>query len=621
MVDTQVNKAPRASKSFLAVGPTLHYSHQNVVMCWLLALVVFLSACVLWSKIVSGTFWDFEMESLMNPKSWSLAGAVTNGAGIFEYPWQILVLGLLIGLLGFVPALVSQLMSFRYSLPFVLGLVFLGNLPLFAVCVLISCIGAASRLFRFRSRIIAIALCTVPQLVYLGFFGGVHNIGLIKLGFSYAPWICALVTGLAIAGVVLGIGHFTRYKPGLIWIVSAVVLGCAFFTFCFKVGFTELDYQLYTAEYNPREVTEFSTHSLTDALDKTILDPDVRKDLVGAYFLPTDPILLRAELKDLIKAQLRYDKWPNWFMVPEELRYQRKREELIDKYNTFISKHGKSERAGIALYYKGILSEYSPDLNLIERERLCFYSDYAFEHSREIWSELYRRFDDSAESVEARWRMAIHWAGRGLFEEADKLLKEAESMAAEFLGEFEEGGNGQDSFLSPFQPPADTAMTKYRLTDAERRIKELRLLISEQNRSGNKKSSQRLAEFVRLNPYGLYYLHRIERLLEDINEKDALFDNLALARVNLIKDERMRQKRLEQLHKKFADRDGGIIALYELGRLKVQMWTQLDKSSEQQREKLLADTRTTLKSFMELYAESYYAGQVGENLSNLPKLD
>jgi hypothetical protein len=48
-------KAPiMVSKSFMAVGPTLHYSHENVQRCWLLAVVAFGLTCLFWSKIIGG---------------------------------------------------------------------------------------------------------------------------------------------------------------------------------------------------------------------------------------------------------------------------------------------------------------------------------------------------------------------------------------------------------------------------------------------------------------------------------------------------------------------------------------------------------------------------------------
>jgi hypothetical protein len=139
MGNKETEKTPIvASKTFLSVGPTLHYSHRNVQRCWLLALVVFGVSSSFWSKVITGSFWSFDFQTVISPKLWYLGQSVTTGLSIFEYPWQILVLGLLMGILAIVPVLVSQLMSFRYSLPFIFLVFFAANLPAFAVCLLVS---------------------------------------------------------------------------------------------------------------------------------------------------------------------------------------------------------------------------------------------------------------------------------------------------------------------------------------------------------------------------------------------------------------------------------------------------------------------------------------------------
>ncbi len=58
------SKLPKVvSKSFMTVGPTLHYSHKNVLICWLLAVMVFGLCCFFWSRIVTGSFWSFNPEA------------------------------------------------------------------------------------------------------------------------------------------------------------------------------------------------------------------------------------------------------------------------------------------------------------------------------------------------------------------------------------------------------------------------------------------------------------------------------------------------------------------------------------------------------------------------------
>ena len=107
MDNKQTEKAPKlASKSFMTVGPTLHYSHKNVQRCWLLAVVVFAASCMFWSKILTGSFWSFNFAAVTSPELWRLGQSVITGVSIFEYPWQILVLGLLMGALAIAPVLI-----------------------------------------------------------------------------------------------------------------------------------------------------------------------------------------------------------------------------------------------------------------------------------------------------------------------------------------------------------------------------------------------------------------------------------------------------------------------------------------------------------------------------------
>ncbi|UCG59387.1 MAG: hypothetical protein JSU70_07715, partial [Phycisphaerales bacterium] len=285
MEGKESEQTPKAvSKSLLAVGPTLHYSHANVQRSWLLAVAAYGLSCLFWSRMVTGAAWPFDLQAIGSADFWRLEQSLVTGLSIFEYPWQILVLGLLMGILAVAPVLISQLMSFRYSIVLVLAVFFVASLPGLAICLLISCFAVACRPLRFRSRIIAVALCTAPQLLYFGFFGAARGVEPIKWGFSFAPWVCAWLVGAVIAGLVLGIGHYTRYRPGLVWIVTTLTLLTTVFVFEAKVGLDELDYQLYVAKNNPERFSEFHDHSITEALDRTITDPAVRKYLAGFFY-------------------------------------------------------------------------------------------------------------------------------------------------------------------------------------------------------------------------------------------------------------------------------------------------------------------------------------------------
>jgi hypothetical protein len=396
-------------------------------------------------------------------------------------------------------------------------------------------------------------------------------------------------------------------------IIAAVV-------FKFKIGFDEMDYQLYVVRNNPEQAVEFQDHSITGALDHAINNTAVVKYLSG-FFYPTEPIPLRKELKQEIEAQLAHDRWPTWFVVPPELKYQEKRQWLLNQYDLFITRRSKSKRMPIALYYKALLMEYSPDTRIRDaKETLHFYNDYPFERSREIWYRLYTEFGNSPESLEARWRLAMHWAGLGKFEQAEALIADAQSLLNEQLNKLSQEPAAEEPIFSMFGPPAETVMTTSKLMELQRRLSQLKTLIDKSNRTDKPDSAKRLARFVMLNPYNPDYAQRLEELLEEMSKNDPLMDNVLLAQVKLIPDEQLRAERLAELHKRYQNTDGGMLALYELAILKIQFWRQQDESNIEQKKRYLADARTTLEEFLRMYPDSFNAEQVRKNLAALPAL-
>jgi hypothetical protein len=478
----------------------------------------------------------------------------------------------------------------------------------------------------------------VPQLLYWGFFGGAKGGEPIKWGFSFTPWIGAWLIGLGVAGIVLGMGHFTRYRPGQIWLSTTIVLITAAVVFRFGIGFDELDYQLYVARNNPEQIAEFHDHSITRVLDRAITNPAVSRYL-GGFFYPTEPIALRKELKAEILTQLAHDRWPTWFVVPPELMYQEKRQWLLGQYELFIMRRPKSKRMPIALYYKALLTEYSPDSHILdEKELLHFYSDYPFDRSREVWYRLYAEFGNSPESLEARWRIAMHWAGQGRFEKAETLIDDAQKLLDERLKMLAKDQPAEDLLFSLFHPPGDSVETISRMTELQRNLSQLRTLISTDNRTtpavlpprllsktekgaAGADSAKRLARFVMLNPHSPAYAGQLEEMLAEMGKNDPLQDNILLAQVKLIPDEQLLAEKLDQLHREYQNTDGGAQALYELALLKIHFWRQQDESNADRKKQCLADARATLNDFLRMYPNSFCAEQVKKNLASLPAAD
>ena len=113
----------------------------------------------------------------------------------------------------------------------------------------------------------------------------------------------------------------------------------------------------------------------------------------------------------------------------------------------------------------------------------------------------------------------------------------------------------------------------------------------------------------------------LDRLLDQMKDEDPLRDNVLLAQIKLVEDEHLRAEKLNQLHAKLQDTDGGMQALYELGLLEISLWRQQEDTSIEQKRKYLAETRATLMSFIESYPDSVFTERVTKNLADLPMVE
>lgn len=636
-MEAEKNGGVKTPKSFFTVGPTLHYSHNNVRRFFILATLSYIATWLVWSKLLTGNLVWFPENWADPEKLWGLGGLVLSPVSIFEYPMQIIVLGILMGILAVIPTLVSQLLSFRHSLLFVVIAAVLGKPVGFSLFVFVSCLGAASRPLRFRSRIVAIALCLAPQVVYWGVFGRIESLEPLKTAFGFFPWVCAWLSGLAIAGFVLGIGHFTRYKPGLIFAFNVVAMAVAGWLFQWTIGLAELDYQLYVARNDPEKVEEFFDKNISKELNATVERMLKRKSSYNFY--PTNKGELRARIISDLQNELRWDRWLVGFIDADKFNYQRKRNELFEQYDKFISPgkrwwmpqvvHDKlitgkarHKRMPIALYYKGLLREYQPDIGYLGRkEILRFDNDFPQRGNWGIWFELYsnENFHESVESIEARWRIAMHLAGEGKFNRADELCDIALNMIIKELAErAKDGDEGQFGFRL-FKKSDETVMDEVRLEDLRFRINELKALISKGNRGANNENRVWLGRFVRLNPCSLGYSDELEGMLSRIGGENSLQDNILIAKIMLVDDAMEKASQLEWLAKNFAKTDGGIRARYELALMEIQLWKSQSDENMQEKMKYLEQARKSLLILIaDLDDEHFLKREAIKRLSGLP---
>jgi hypothetical protein len=385
--------------------------------------------------------------------------------------------------------------------------------------------------------------------------------------------------------------------------------------FNYLVKFDELDYQLYIAGNNPEKVSEFQDHPMTEAIDAAIYDNEIRSDLAGLFY-PSDTILLREELKKELKRGLDRERWPFWFKVPDEMNYHKKRLELVAQYDKFIEKRPKSDRLPIALYYKGMLNEYRPDVQKFEKsEVLHFCNSYPYSDTLGVWLELSYKHRDSLEALEAGWRLAMNQASNGRFKEAMDLCRIA-NMRLENRLRKNHSEPKADTIWTAFSKPAETVMTRVKLNELRIKLRKLELLIGEHNIGKDAGSRDRLARFVMLDDHKIDYPEQVERLLNEIGKDDPLMDNILLAKAMLPQDVESKAGKLIELTSDYGKTDAGIQARYELGVLNVQLWK--DAKDVKLKDQHLKNARQILTDFVAEYPDSIFSNQAQAVLQGLP---
>jgi hypothetical protein len=239
---------------------------------------------------------------------------------IYQYPWQILILGLLMGMIALTPLLIAQLLSFLYSVPCLLMVAILARMPLLAGFLLVSCVAVACRPLRFRSRFISIALCMAPQLGYWIWFAGGEQ-DPIRWGVSFAPWFCAWLTVLIVTA-----GRCRRsLQPVLRAWTRRPSSGVTF-------GVVNVGYRVGLSTLYRRQQPE-DPHSRTMTSRRSLIGSSpIRRRAVFSGVHPTDPLFAQDPVRE-IQIQLGYDRWPNWFDAPGT-QYQEKRQQLLRHYDS-----------------------------------------------------------------------------------------------------------------------------------------------------------------------------------------------------------------------------------------------------------------------------------------------
>ncbi|NIA07687.1 MAG: tetratricopeptide repeat protein [Actinobacteria bacterium] len=131
---------------------------------FLFVLIPFALACVFTFKILSSQWFSFNPASYA---SWSLGGSFLFPVSIFQLPIQVIILGLLLGLIIVVSILSAQSFGLAPAVFFVACVFWLAHLPMMALVLLAAIFLAGNPALLSRSRFYSALLGLVPVTTYL----------------------------------------------------------------------------------------------------------------------------------------------------------------------------------------------------------------------------------------------------------------------------------------------------------------------------------------------------------------------------------------------------------------------------------------------------------------------
>jgi hypothetical protein len=511
-------------------GPLLRPAHPIRAGAFLsLCLLCYAAASVFLYDLGSGSWFDFSPEGYQQAIAQTFGSMMLQPLSIFSHPWLILIHALLLSALIAVPLMVACLYHSRYCTLFLLCTGALGHAPLLALVLAAGCTLVAVTPLRRRNPALAVLLGMAPVWVYLVFSATHLPVALapkqrLILG---VPFLFGAFGAIVAAGVVLILAHYTRYRPGVITPVMAVLLAVPAWLFAAHVGTDEMQFAL-----------------LADRL---------------APALESNSRRLGGQGPDKAAVEAVY----------RGLRHRKEAfEAACDK---FLHAHPESPRAAAVLWIKGIMQDTQVCVSDLQAGWVKLYDDFPLPRSRDTWQQLASNYPSDIRAAIALYRLAHQdlragnaAAAADRLEAAGKILDQAAAAAAAAT-ETGQSWWSQVFTVDPGPPATDAVQLR---CDVGR----LQMLISANGVLEDANSAAACAALMSLDQRQMLESEFMERINELAKRYDGtkLSDNIALARAMGKSDQVDRARLLRELEDEPGS-DASIEANYELARLAMRM--------------------------------------------------
>lgn len=607
-------------KRWFTDGATMAYRTPQRTLFWFINLILFVLLNMFDLRIRTGSWIHIDVSYT----SESLIPTLLSPLNIFQYPSQILTIGLLMAMICAVPILTALLCNIWYAIPLILIVHVVGQNPILSLCLLVSCAAVSFEPLRFKSKFVALVLWLAPEVLYWTLFSGENpEKDVLRWVILYVPWAVAFLNSVLIFGAVITLGHFLRYRPGVLMPIFAMLLAGTVIFFHVTIGMDEYDFRAKVFRNSPSQIPILQGKNILRLLEKERTDR-----------LKKEPYLSSDTVMNELRLQWRwaFSIGPNTSSEAandEMIYFYSAKYNAIDEIEAFIQQmptHNK--RVADAVYYIALLHDTQMDPRTLRDEDTLRYSrDVPTPQSEPYWQRLLKDYPGSDVSIEARWRLAQLMACSEpetatesfRFDEALTLLHDAQQLCTSVLllrrQTASEGAFGE-KWLGPlFLPPSPTVTTDD-LRRLQIQIGRDMMLLDKENRTGHLQHEKRLAKFVGLDPRQLNYEQRLKDLILNSPQPDPLMDNVELAQILLVKDADVQILRLTDLAKRFEGQDGGVEAMLELAQMFL-VERELAESFADKQE-LLTQSREYLQRIVALRPGCFVADVAQELLEKNP---
>jgi hypothetical protein len=500
-----------------------------------LDFIGFAGVCVFWQYLATGRWLDLSVEAYRRGLTTRLSDVFAEPLSIFAHPWMILVCGMLLAAMFFLPIVMAVLYHEFYAMLMVLMVAGIGHLMGLALFQAAGCILAARTRLRSDMPFVATLLGMLPlgAYVYLFAFAVTDSPAALPLQrwILCAPVALAAMLSILGAAGVLALTKLTGFRPGVIWPVLVVFLGVPVAVFCTQVGPDELDYAV------------------------------VAQPLAGPDSL-LESVTLENWCNQNNAQGLNHHTLRN--RITGDLEDRRGR--LIDGCERFLAKYPRSDRASAILWVAAQASSLTLDEAAYNGGLVKHRASPPSASSRPFWLRLAEEYPGSPHAALAGWRLGeLALRARQTKDAYEQLHTAADrlrALLADGIDATEEQEPGQ-MFSSMRAIPAERNLEYYEnaLLDVERLV----WLMEQNGVLEDARSAEALSAQLALDPSSPDYGERLARLA-GLYEDTNMGDNLKLAVAEATSDPYQKATMLIALSENQLT-DAAIEANYALGRL------------------------------------------------------